>query len=119
MRPWQRRAEPAASAAAAARRSVVPPLAHTAANAAVGQALVAQLAAAAAGDANPLALISPVGVVEINLHPVQFSGMNMAAGLGARPALASARARTPPPLTRPRGAGLALHWGSRCERARP
>ena len=72
---------------AALLRTVVPPIAAAAANAAVGKQLFLQLAngSSVVSAVNPAALISPVGCSEINLHPVPFAGEVSSAGLGARP----------------------------------
>jgi hypothetical protein len=75
---------------AAALRGVVPPIATSGVKLGIAQALFKKFssdpqAPIPLSRLNPTALLIPVGNTEINLHPVEYSGENSAAGLGANP----------------------------------
>jgi len=68
------------SSMATALRLSVPAIANSGISLGVGQTLMKILPSLA--GVNPSILLKTVGNSEVNLHPVQFSGMNSAAGLG-------------------------------------
>jgi hypothetical protein len=103
----------------AALRGVVPPIATSGVKVGIALALFKQLssdpqAPIPLSRLNPTALLIPVGTTEINLHPVEYSGENSAAGLGANfpllpPYLSPDSAPPPPDLTVPT-AGFIDNW---------
>lgn len=74
------------SGMASALRAAVPVIATSGLNVAIAQALFAQFSdpktPVPLSMLNPAPLLNPVGCSEVNLHPVQYSGENSAAGLG-------------------------------------
>ncbi len=71
---------------ASALRAAVPVIATSGLNVGIAQALFTQFSDPKSpvplANLNPTAMLSPVGCTEVNLHPVQYSGENSAAGLG-------------------------------------